>query len=322
MQRTIGMLLIGVGAFFLTLSPLVRFYAAEQLLALPIDTYETNRLLAQNGTYFDAGNLKLRQGVTVVATNTVRGDVRASNDKVAVWDSFTSTSDATTGTPIDYRQTRLALNRRTSHLTMCCGAAVGNDTTTRQSGLSTVWPVANVEKKTYQYFDVATKQTLPMNYDGEETVHGLRAYRFVQRVPATRIAEVADVPGSVLGLGENSGNVDTDRYFQETKTVWVDPRTGAVVNQQENIRSTLHTKDGVERLTVAAFNLRMIPADQQKLVKLANDNATVVTLVKTIVPLGTLILGAILLVAGILVSMAAAGRGDRGDRGARRAEVV
>jgi hypothetical protein len=319
MQRTIGMLLIGVGAFFLTLSPLVRFYAAKQLLALPIDTYETTRLQAQNGTYFDAGNLKLRQGVTVVATNTVRGDVRASNDKVAVWDSFTSTSDATTGTPIDYRQSRLALDRRTSHLVMCCGAAVGNDTTTKLSGLSTVWPVANVEKKTYQYFDVATKQTLPMNYEGVDTVQGLRAYRFVQHVPDTRIAEVADVPGSVLGLGKNSGNVDADRYYQETKTVWVDPRTGAVVNQEENIKSTLHTKDGVERLTVAAFDLKMIPADQQKLVKLANDNATAITAVKMIVPIATLIVGAILLVAGILVSMAAAGRGSRG---VRRAEIV
>jgi hypothetical protein len=319
MQRTIGMLLIGVGAFFLTLSPLVRFYAAKQLLALPIDTYQTTRLQAQNGSYFDAGNLKLRQGVTVVATNTVRGDVRASNDKVAVWDSFTSTSDATTGTPIDYRQFRQALNRRSSELVMCCGAAVGNDTTTKQTGLGTVWPVADVQKKSYQYFDVATKQTLPMNYDGEDTVQGLRAYRFVQHVPDTRIDAVADVPGSVLGLGKNSGNVDTDRYYQETKTVWVDPRTGAVVNQEENIRSTLHTKDGVERLTVAAFDLKMIPADQQKLVKLANDNATAITAVKMIIPIATLLFGAILLVVGVLVSIAATGRGGRG---VRRAEIV
>lgn len=319
MQRTIGMLLIGVGAFFLTLSPLVRFYAAKQLLALPIDTYETTRLQADNGTYFDAGNLKLRQGVTVIATNTVRGDVRASNDKVAVWDSFTSTSDATTGTPIDYRQFRQALNRRSSQLVMCCGAAVGNDTSTRQAGLGTVWPVADVQKKTYQYFDVATKQTLPMSFDGVDRVQGLRVYRFVQHVPNTRIAPVDDVPGSVLGLGKNSGNVDTDRYYQETKTVWVDPRTGAVVNQEENIRSTLHTKDGVERLTVAAFDLKMVPADQQKLVKLSNDNAKAITAVKTIVPIGTLILGAALLVAGILVSMAAVGSGTHGIR---RADIV
>jgi hypothetical protein len=319
MQRTIGMLLIGVGAFFLTLSPLVRFYAAKQLLALPIDTYETTQLQAENGTYFDAGNLKLRQGVTVVATNTVRGDVRASTDKVAVWDSFTSTSDATTGTPIDYRQFRQALNRRTSRLVMCCGAAIGNDTTTRQAGLGTVWPVADVKKTTYQYFDVATKQTLPMSFDGVDTVQGLRTYRYVQHVPDTRIAAVADVPGPILGLGKKSGNVDTDRYYQETKTVWVDPRTGAVVNQEENIRSTLHTKDGVERLTVAAFDLKLVPADQKKLVKLSSDNAKAITAVKLIVPIATLLLGAVLLIVGIFVSMAA---GGGGARGARRADIV
>lgn len=319
MQRTIGMLLIGVGAFFLTLSPLVRFYAAKQLLALPIDTYETTRLQAQNGTYFDAGNLKLRQGVTVVATNTVRGDVRASTDKIAVWDSFTSTADATTGTPIDYRQARQALNRRTSQLVMCCGASVANDPHTQQSGLGTVWPVANVQKKTYNYFDLATKRALPINFDGVDKVQGLRTYRYVQHVPDTRIAEVDDVPGHLLGLGPKSGNVDTDRYYQETKTVWVDPRTGAVVNQEENIRSTLHTRDGVERLTVAAFDLKMIPDDQKKLIKLSSDNARAVTAVKTIVPIVTLLLGAGLLVAGVFVTVAATGRGTRGTR---RAQIV
>src|SRR5918992_5623683 len=173
MQRTIGMLLIGVGAFFLTLSPLVRFYAAKQLIALPIDTYSTTRLQAQNGSYFDAGNLRLRQGVTVVATNTVRGDVRASTDKVAVWDVFTSVEDATTGTPIEYRQARQAYDRRSAELVMCCGAAVGNDTNVRQTGIGTLWPPGNVEKKAYQYFDVATKRPYPMRYAGEDTVHGV-----------------------------------------------------------------------------------------------------------------------------------------------------
>jgi hypothetical protein len=324
MQRTIGMLLIGVGAFLLTLSPLIRFYAAKQLIALPTDTYETNRLQANNASYFDAGNLKVRQGVTVTATNTVRGDVRASNDKVAVWDSFTSTTDATTGTPIDYREFRIAMDRRTSRLQMCCGVQVANDTSVKQSGLGPVWPPGNVEKKTYTSFDVATRRALPMNYDGEATVQGLKTYRYVQQVPDTKIATVEDVPGSVLGLGEKSGNVDADRHYQETKTVWVDPRTGAVVNQEENIKSTLHTQDGVERLTVASFDLKMIDADQRKLVKLANDNAGAITAVKTIVPIGSLLLGAGLLVAGILLTVFAGtgNRSSRGGRGVRRAEIV
>src|SRR5919197_541588 len=119
-----------------------------------------------------------------------------------------------------------------------------------------------------------------MRYDGEATVQGLKTYRYVQQIPDAKIATVEDVPGSVLGLGKKSGNVDADRYYQETKTVWVDPRTGAVVNQEENIKSTLHTQDGVERLTVAQFDLKMIDADQRKLVKLSSDNAGAITAVK------------------------------------------
>jgi hypothetical protein len=318
MQRTIGMLLIGVGAFFLTLSPLVRFYAAEQLIALPTDTYNTTTLQAENGTYFDAGNLRLRQGVTVVAHNTVRGDVRASSDKVAVWDTFTSVTDATSGTPIDYRQARQAYDRKSGMLVMCCGAAIGNDMSVRQTGLGTLWPPGDVEKKTYQYFDTGTRRPLPMNYSGEDTVQGIKTYRYVMNVPATRIAAVEGVPGSVLGLGEDSGNVDADRYIQSTKTVWVDPRTGAVVNQHENVRSTLRTADGVERLTVAGFHLKMTEADQRKLVGLSDDSAGRINLLKFWIPVSTLIVGAGFLVAGILVYMAA----SSGSRGVRRAEVV
>ena len=318
MQRTIGMLLIGVGAFFLTLSPLVRFYAAKQLIAIPTDTYNTTKLQAENGTYFDAGNLRLRQGVTVLATNTVRGDVRASTDKVAVWDTFTSVVDATTATPIEYRQARQAYDRRTGELVMCCGAAVGNDTSVKQSGLGTLWPPGNVEKKTYQYFDVATKRSLPMRFEGEDMVQGIKTYRYVMNVPSAKTAAVDDVPASVLGLDEDSGNHDADRYFQSTKTVWVDPRTGAVVNQHENVRSTLHTKDGIERLTVANFNLKMTEADQKKLVDLSSENAGRISALKVWVPLGSLVLGVGLLVAGVLVTLAA----GNGGGGKRRAEIV
>src|SRR5687768_2058155 len=96
MRRPVGAILIALGAFFLTLAPLVRFYVADQMVRAPLNRYNMTRLEAQNATYFDTASLKQKTGVTLKAINTVRGDVRANegNDDIAVWDSSTNIFDA------------------------------------------------------------------------------------------------------------------------------------------------------------------------------------------------------------------------------------
>ncbi|NKZ08278.1 DUF3068 domain-containing protein, partial [Actinomadura latina] len=307
MRRIIGASLIGLGAFLLAAGVLVRFYVAPSLIGAPTDVYQVTRLRAENASYFDAAKATPRTGATIVATNTVRGDPASTHDGVAVWDSTTMVQDGGRGTTIEIQKQRYAFDRRTGELRNCCGAAIDGDSSVRLSGVGLFWPV-EVRKKGLELFDTATLRAWPVAFDGEERVGGVLAYRFVQRVPETRVAgDLPDVPGELLGRPEGSPAVPVDRYYQADATYWVDPRTGAPIDQRRRVLSTLRPKEGPGRLVVADFTLAMTPESQRALRALSGDGAGQIRLLKTVVPLCCAGAGVLLVAAGVLL----AGRGGR-----------
>lgn len=309
-RRKVGLVLIGLGAFLIALAPLFRFYVAHQVLAAPLDIYEKTTLRADNATYLDAAKLQVRKGATVTATNTTRGDVHAGDNKIAVWDSFTSVEDANAKVKIDTQIQRATFNRRTGMLQNGRGAQVNNDANVRQTGVGLFWPVG-VKKQTYPYFDTTTKRAWPMTYSGEDHTQGIRTYRFVQTIPPTVTEEVKPgVPISLLGLSaaqaakipgydKKTGMVPASRVYKATTTAWVDPRTGAPVDQDQKVVTTLRTNDGVDRLVVGDMDLKMTPPSVKHLVHRSDDNAGYIGLVKTTLPYGGGGVGIVLLVVGL-----------------------
>ncbi|QKG19366.1 DUF3068 domain-containing protein [Actinomadura verrucosospora] len=305
MRNVIGMVLTGLGAFLLITAVLVRFYVAPRLIAAPTDVYQVTRLRAENATYFDAASVKQVTGATVVATNTVRGDVTSSHGDIAVWDSATMIQDVTRGTTIEIQNQRVAFDRRTARLTTCCGASVDGDVSAPQSGVGLFWPV-NATKKSKPVYDPATRRAWPAVYAGRERVHGILAWRFVQHIPYTKVegAQLPDVPGDLLGRGKGGPAVPVDRYYQADATYWVDPRTGAPIDQEQKVLSTLQPKSGPGRLVVGQMDLRMTPESQRSLQHTSSDGASKIGLLRTAVPLGTAAVGAVLLAAGAFAGRA------------------
>ncbi|TDD58582.1 DUF3068 domain-containing protein, partial [Actinomadura rubrisoli] len=302
MRRPVGLVLIGLGAFFLSLAPLVRFYVADQVVQAPLNRYQLTRLEAKNAAYFDAATLKLKTGVTLRANNTVRGDVRANegNNKIAVWDSSTNIYDqAVPDKPVQIQGFRMAFDRRTGELVNCCGVNVDGDNTVRMSGYGLLFPIANVHKRDYPFFDMTTKQSSPMRFNGVEEVHGLTAYRFTQHVPVTKTAALdTKLPGRLLGLGGKVKDQKVDRYTEAYNTFWVDPRTGIPVKHRENVRSTVQTRDGKGKMVVALADLITIDQDQKGLVGVADDTALKIDAVRAYIPVASVLLGLVLLVVG------------------------
>lgn len=336
MRRNVGLALTGVGAFFLALALLVRFYVADRVVAAPINLFQQTTLEATDASYLDTAAVKLRKGAHLKAVNTVRGDVRAASGKIAVWDSFTSIDDPATGKSVEIQQQRAAFDRRTGALTNTHDASVGGDTSVRQSGIGLFWPIG-VEKKTYPYFDLATKRPWPATFAGEDRIHGITAYRFVQRIPPTVTESIkGGVPASLLkvrrpqrlpGYDKKTGNVAADRVYDATVTTWVDPRTGAQVDQEQKVRAVLRTGDGVDRLVAADLDLRMTDASRKTLVTMSRDQALKISLVRTVGPFVAGGLGLVLLVVGLLlavpgrrtvVALPADGSGADGPRQAAR----
>ncbi|MEU5877422.1 DUF3068 domain-containing protein [Spirillospora sp. NPDC047279] len=316
MRRNIGLLLVVLGAFFLALAPLVKFYVAEQLVVAPLNRYQRTSLEAPNATYFDMATLKLRQGVTLVAENTVRGDVRANagNDAIAVWDSSTNIFDkAHPDKMIEVQGYRIAFDRRSSRLVDCCGTNIGGDTNVRMTGYGLLFPLANVEKKTYPFFDMTTRQEVPMRFEAVEEVQGVTAYKFTRQVPVTKTQKVDfKMPADWLGLSKKLPAQKIDRYFESTITQWVDPRTGVPIKVRQAIHSFVQTPDGKGKMTVAQADLRTTAAGEKSLISQADSSALQIAAVRTYVPLGSLFLGVILLLLGAIVGVLA-------DRHAARA---
>src|SRR5690606_25876132 len=309
MRRPIGMVLIGLGAFFLTLAPLVRFYVADQVVVAPLNRYQVTLLESKDSTYFDQAELKTKKGATLKAISTVRGDVRANegDDDIAVWDATTNIFDeAKPDNPIQIQAYRIAFDRRSSVLTDCCGTHVDGDSSVRMAGsYGLLLPLANVEQKDYPVFDPTTKQSAPMEYSAVEKVQGLTTYRFTQTIPLTKTAEMdTKLPAEMLGLPEDAGDQKVARYTEAYNTVWVDPRTGIPVKHRRNIRSTVQTADGKGKMIAAQADLITVEKDQKAAVDMANKTALKIDAVRSYIPAAAILLGLVLLGVGACLGLA------------------
>jgi hypothetical protein len=277
---------------------LLRFYAAPRLIAAPPGFYITVTAVDPHASYFDERALITRHDVTLTYNDTIRGAAAASTGTVAVWDQFTVLEDLKRNIQLIATFQRSAFDRRTGQLVNCCGASVNDDTGVRQEGIGLVfWPIGT-KPTTYQVFDTNTERAWPAAYSGTARVQGLLTYRFTQRIPATVVQQLPGVPTSLLGLHGPSRNVVADRSFQASNTFWVDPRTGVPVAVEERILSVLHGPGGQGRLTVATADLTTTPASQRALAAVARQNAAFITTLRQTGPVGGILLGFLLVLAG------------------------
>lgn len=306
MRRSLALVLVVAGAFLTTLAPLIRFYVSDQVVQAPLNRYERVRLQAPNASLFDMATLKLRTGVTLEADSTIRGDVKANggNDRIAVWDSSTTINDKTSGKQVDLQAYRMAFDRRTSLLVNCCGTNVGGDVNVKMYGYGLLFPIANVHRRDYPFYDTTTRRTLPMKYSGDEEVGGMRTYRFIQQVPLAKVETMnVKLPGDMLGLGKNAYPQRVDRYFEAVNTQWVDPRTGIPVKQEQKITQSLRTRDGLGKLIVADADLVTVPEDQRHLAALSNESAMGIVWTRVYGPVLALVVGLALLGTGTAMTL-------------------
>jgi hypothetical protein len=306
-MRRGGVFLVMLGAFFLTLAPLCRFYIADRVIAVPMDYYQSVTLSSEDSSFFDRAANKVRDGVQLDANMTVRGDVRSGSDKTAVWEAVLEVHRGKD--PIALVSYRMAFDRRTGELTGAKGATV-DQVAVPQSGYGLVWPVANVQKKTYQFYDVITQRTWPMKYNGTERVQGILAYRYVQQIEPTLVANSKKtIDPRVVGLPKKHKPVKVGRYHSATVTMWVDPRTGMPIKQQQAVDSTLRTADGDEGTFLKA-DLVLNEKGQKALAKSSEEFADRIALIRTVLPGASMVIGLIMLAIGGVMSLFLSGGGS------------
>ena len=311
MRRGLGYALIGIGVFLLILAPLAKWYVAPRLSVAPLGC--TGSVLCQDGvsispsagiatTLFDPGTLSERANVELTNIQRVKPDVAASNgpDQRTVYESFSQVVDSS-GTVVDAGTERIAFNGHTSQMINCCDANENGTAITDFTGINPFKFPFGTEKKTYQYFDGTIAKALPMEFKGTATVQGLAVYKFEQVIPPTQYAEL-EVPGSLVGAPDLP-SFKAPRFYSNTRTVWVEPTTGAVVKGQEVQKQVLRGPDGTDHLVLIDATLSFTSANVAQSVKTAKEGASQLKLIQTTIPLIGLIGGLILLGLGLFLAL-------------------
>ena len=284
MRRWLGPILVGIGVFLLVTAGMLRFYVADRLVVTPIDQYAQTTAVGP-GRWLDGATGEELTG-DLTAIRTVRGDVPASSEDVAVWD-VSVVLQTGTGTMVRTTLDRVAIDRRTGEAVNCCGESADGEPT-RHTGISYKFPFGT-EKRDYTWWEPNSRQAYPARYVAEEKVQDLTTYKFIQEVPGQELLR----SGATV-------------WFQTTRTVWVEPRSGVIVKGSEQASSSLNNQSGP---TIVQFDVTFNEETQRSQADLAQDAITSIQLVSLWLPLVALVLGVILLAAGVVLLRANRSRG-------------
>ncbi len=308
-----GLALIVLGAFCLTLAPLVPWYVLPRLEQTPTDINVTNTQIA-TGSVFDGTGLK---GPTKFTINVrLLGDVDAGQpDGVAVWDISTQVDTPDTAGFHDPRLAmswmveRYVFDRHTNEPVHCCG-----ENPVHEGNAFLKFPF-HVTKGTYHYWNPFVKKAFPVTYAGDVTLEGHTLYKFVGSVPAAKTGTL-QLPGSLIGMPDRPGLVQVDTYYRDDGDVLlVDPASGSPVSVTQKSTTTARLPGGTTDLLTLSTLTVAPSADvvHATLAQVVAGDETLDTL-GTTVPIGLLAAGFVLLVLGFVVSVRASRRARREAR--------
>jgi hypothetical protein len=311
-KRVVGTILFGLGVLFVVLAVGLPFYVAPAATKLPYDLKRSTSVVeAKNATFLqlkgDAPptvytNKDLRSTTTVVPQPILTEQLQKEfKDKAVVWDVYSSTARVDNGEKISESVTEIALDRVSGVPVDWNGAWVndGTKTTTKFSGQIYKFPF-DTQKKDYKFWDGEMGASAPpAKFEAVETVGGVEVYRFKQVIPwyktDTDKSSVAFLL-STFAPKATSGDV----WYQNTRTLWVEPVTGAFLNVREQREQELRDDTG-GRTTLLKADFSYTKATQDNSVKSAKDNKSQLQLVSLWGPIVFGALGLLLIIIGAIL---------------------
>ncbi len=313
MRSKLAPLFVGLGVFLIVAAALVRFYAYPALAKVPADYEGTTKLEAKGAEIFNSDPDVLapeKWDLDITSFTIADSGVKAPDDTV-VWVNST-TVKRVGGTDFQQTRERAPFDSNTGAAVDCakCGSweevASADDFTkiervdVTRKGQIYKFPFAT-EKKDYAVWDGTLAKPVTAKFEGEEKIDGLTVYKFVQTIPDTMV-ETRKVPASVFGA-PGSDSVDAEMWYRMTRTFWVEPVTGSPVNRVENRVQELRYNGA----SVPAFTgtVQYTKDQVSTLVSDGKGNAAKLGGMRALFPAIMLIIGAGLLVGGLLLGKGA-----------------
>ena len=312
MRRYLPVVLISVGAFLVAAALVLRFFGSAQLAVAEEDPREMTTMRASGATVFvPSTQTEITSDVTVKQYTV--GDLEAAKKapgRVVVW--FTATTRLTAeGVIVQQSMARTAMDASTGKAEPCCESfaevvdqAIEED---RRTGLVLRFPFGT-EQKSYEVWDSTLGKEVKAAYRGTTDVEGVSAYRFEIEVADTVVGS-QKVNAKVVGLAAD-GDVSADRTYGVDRTLYVEPRTGAILNDVQDVRDRL-TIDGEPVRTLFAGKLAYTDEQVQANADKYGERATTLQRFTVQIPAVVLMLGLLGLLAGLVTARMLRGRSRR-----------
>ena len=247
MRDTSGRIVLSLAAAALVGGPFFSLVVAPRLGRLPVE-FRDRQVSEGTGVYLDddrgfsvVGPVRLRN------IHDLRGLPESSSSDIAVWVARDRFVDLDHGREVDSATARYALDRTTARSVACCGADQGRD-----GALVQAFP-RHTDRTSYPWWDASAERAFVARFVREESLHGLRLYRFHVSVAPTMINRVA-VPPAALGRS-GTADVELDWWYRSETDLWVEPATGVIVKGSQQADQWLANSKGSRRLTVATTDL-------------------------------------------------------------------
>lgn len=299
-----GLVLLGLGALLLVAAILGVTWAPGVAKKTPIDVNTTTYLSGSAQKYNPATDELESYPIYVVSLT--QSDTKASSDTTAIWVSSSCVVKDTGGDKVcvDGKDPNLVVASIDTFATDRVSAlAVDSSKLPADAGphegLMNKFPFDSA-KKNYPYWDGTAGTAVDAVYDRTETVDGMEAY--VYKVT------IKDAP---IKIG------DLDGTYDDVKEVFVEPATGAIVNQTDDQQRYL--ADGTK---VLDLQIAFTPDQVKTSVADTQDSLNSLNLITKTVPLVGFIGGALCLLGGAALLLTARRRssdetsGKREDAGA------
>lgn len=289
-RRALAAVLIGLGVFGLLLAVLLPTVVVSKSKKTPLDLNITLRSDGAARLYDQASGQT--HTVQLRATRVVRSDSHASDSKyttvneslciVVVTGDTPDCVAATDGRLLSVTTDRVTTDRRSGESVNMpkYGGNVNGNTSVQRQGMAYKWPI-DAKKRTYQFFNPDLEKAFPATFQGTSKINGLTVYEYV--------CATGDQSYQVNGLFPGT--------YNDTRTVYVEPRTGAIIKGVEHQVQTLEGGPVVLDTTLT-FDQASIKYQSDY----AKHKIDQLRIVQLWAPLGCGIAGVALLVVGILLA--------------------
>ena len=287
MRKNVGIVMLGLSGFMLLAAFMAVVWAPSKAERTPLDVDTTTYLSGEAAKLnTSTGELETHQ---IKATSVTRTDSNASDDEAAVFVQTTCVVIAEGDTPdcVEGSDPRLVQASTDVFATDRVTALAVNEAkylpadAVPHDGLVNKFPF-DTEKKSYPYWDGTVGAAVEAAYDRTEKVGGVTAYVFRVVVEEAPIEVAEGVPGT----------------YDNVKEMYVEPRTGAILDQNEDRQ--MYLEDGTQ-----ALDLQLAFTDEQvdQFAADAKDNLGQLDLLNRTVPLIGFIGGGLALVLGLLLAL-------------------